>query len=352
MDEQTGSIGAITDTTDWRGPDMAGRSDWNRQITDAHMDEVRSALAGVTANGLQLGAFGKEDFPIPSFAEELAWVQEQLQTGPGFALLRGFPVDDFTDPELRLIYWGIGQHLGTPLAQSRHGDILGDVRDIGGTTKEEHGRGYTGKDELHFHSDGCDISGLFCLRVAKQGGLSQLVSAAAAHNEIARTRPDLLRVLYEPFYWSRRGQELPGDAPHYPQPVFAVEQGHFVARYLKSHIEWGHKSAAVALTPEQSEALQLFEDVTENPAFFLEKPFQPGDMQFANNLKVFHARTAFTDHDDARLKRHLLRLWLAPPNSPPLPQSFKAYYREIGAGAVRGGNQAWQGTTFQTTEVA
>ena len=108
MDEQTGSIGAITDTTDWRGPDMAGRSDWIRQITDAHMDEVRSALAGVTANGLQLGAFGKEDFPIPSFAEELAWVQEQLQTGPGFALLRGFPVDDFTVPELRLIYWGIG----------------------------------------------------------------------------------------------------------------------------------------------------------------------------------------------------------------------------------------------------
>ena len=132
--------------------------------------------------------------------------------------------------------------------------------------------------------------------------------------------------------------------------MFAVEQGHFVARYLKSHIEWGHKSASVALTPEQSEALQLFEDVTEDPAFFLEKPFHPGDMQFANNLKVFHAHTAFTDHDDSGMKRHLLRLWLAPPNSPPLPQSFKAYYREIGAGAVRGGNQAWPGTTFQTTK--
>ena len=340
----------ISDATEWRGPEMVGSDDWYHSFTDTHLAEVRSALTGVTGKGLELGAFGKDDFPLQSLSDELAWVRDQLQTGPGFAMLRGFPVADCTEPELRLIYWGIGQHLGTPLAQSRHGDLLGDVRDIGATAGAEHGRGYTGNDELYYHSDGCDITGLFCLNVAKQGGLSQLVSAAAAHNEIARRRPDLLAELYAPFYWSHRGQELPGTSPHYMQPVFAIEQGHFISRYLRSHIEWGHKSAEVDLTATQIEALDLLEAVTNDPAFTMEKTFAPGDMQFSNNLKVFHARTEFTDHDDPALKRHLLRMWLAVPNSPPLPESFKAFFRETGAGSLRGGNQAWQGTTFKTTE--
>ena len=42
MNGHPGSDPMITDATDWRRPDMAG----------------------VTANGRQLGAFGKEDFPI------------------------------------------------------------------------------------------------------------------------------------------------------------------------------------------------------------------------------------------------------------------------------------------------
>jgi hypothetical protein len=350
MAEQAAANEMITDSTEWRGPDMAGCGDWFHILSDGHVDEVARALAGITGKGLELGAFGKDDFPLPSLTHELAWVQEQLQTGPGFAILRGFPVADYTDAELRLIYWGMAQHLGTPMAQSRHGDILGDVRDIGGTTQAEHGRGYTGKDELSFHADGCDVTGLFCIKVAKKGGLSRLVSAAAAHNEIARRRPDLLAVLYQPFYWSHRGQELPGSPPHYPQPVFAIKQGHFVARFLKSHIEWGHKSAGVAMTAEQIEALELFEAVTHDPDLVLEKEFEPGDLQFSNNLKVFHARTEFEDHADPARKRHLLRIWLSVPNSPPLPESFQAYYREIGAGQVRGGNQAWQSTTFKTTE--
>ncbi|NQV54577.1 MAG: TauD/TfdA family dioxygenase [Rhodospirillales bacterium] len=340
----------IEDSTEWRGPDVAGRTDWLRSFNDVHIAEVADALAKVEAKGLGLGEFGREDFPLPSLSDELLWVREQLQDGRGFAMLRGFPVSDYTKDQLRLIYWGVGQHVGTPLAQSRHGDVLGDVSDIGGTSDAEKGRGYTGSDELTYHSDGCDITALFCLNVAKEGGLSQLVSAAALHNEIARRRPDLLKVLYAPYYWSHRGQELPGTSPHYRQPVFAVEKGFFVSRFLRSHIEWGHLSAGVEMTQDQNDALQLLEEISIDRDFMLEKEFQPGDMQFSNNLAVYHARTEFTDHEDEARKRHLLRMWLAVPNSRPLPESFKAYFRETGAGAVRGGNQAWQGTTYRTTE--
>jgi Taurine catabolism dioxygenase TauD, TfdA family len=39
----------------------------------------------------------------------------------------------------------------------------------------------------------------------------------------------------------------------------------------------------------------------------------PGDMQFVHNHTLLHDRTAFTDHDDPALKRHLLRAWITTP---------------------------------------
>ena len=36
----------------------------------------------------------------------------------------------------------------------------------------------------------------------------------------------------------------------------------------------------------------------------------PGQIEFLNNAWVVHRRTAFVDHDDADLKRHLVRIFL------------------------------------------
>ena len=45
---------------------------------------------------------------------------------------------------------------------------------------------------------------LLCLRRAKNGGLSTLVSSLAVHNVMAERRPDLLERLYQPFPGARR----------------------------------------------------------------------------------------------------------------------------------------------------
>ena len=37
---------------------------------------------------------------------------------------------------------------------------------------------------------------------------------------------------------------------------------------------------------------------------------RPGDMQFINNYHVMHGRTAYQDHREAGMIRHLKRLWL------------------------------------------
>jgi Taurine catabolism dioxygenase TauD, TfdA family len=51
----------------------------------------------------------------------------------------------------------------------------------------------------NFHIDRCDVVALLCLRRAKSGGLSTIVSSMAVHNVMAERRPDLLNVLAQKF---------------------------------------------------------------------------------------------------------------------------------------------------------
>jgi alpha-ketoglutarate-dependent taurine dioxygenase len=67
---------------------------------------------------------------------------------------------------------------------------------------------------------------------------------------------------------------------------------------------------APRLTAQQLEALELLEGIANDPSFYLQMEFQPGDIQLLNNAKILHAREAYTDYDDPAERRHLLRPWL------------------------------------------
>ena len=68
------------------------------------------------------------------------------------------------------------------------------------------------------------------------------------------------------------------------------------------------------------------EEVAAEPAWQVRFRQQPGDLLFLNNWVTLHRRTAFTDHEDPAQRRHILRLWLAMPNSRPLHPLFKDNY--------------------------
>jgi hypothetical protein len=51
------------------------------------------------------------------------------------------------------------------------------------------------KSPKPFHTDSGSILGLYCLGRASVGGQSKLASSSHIYNEIARSRPDLIRVL-------------------------------------------------------------------------------------------------------------------------------------------------------------
>ena len=68
----------------------------------------------------------------------------------------------------------------------------------------------------------------------------------------------------------------------------------------------------------------------------LRDALEPGDIQLLNNHVIYHGRTPFEDDADSGQDRLLLRLWLAMPNSRPLPEGHEVLWRDI-APAPRGG---------------
>jgi hypothetical protein len=52
--------------------------------------------------------------------------------------------------------------------------------------------------------------------------------------------------------------------------------------------------------------------IANDPRFFLDMDFSPGDIQLLNNASILHARTAYEDFVEPERRRHPLRLWLRP----------------------------------------
>ena len=176
---------------------------------------------------------------------------------------------------------------------------------------------YETNAQLPFHTDPSDVVGLLCLRRARQGGLSSLVSVAAVYNQMLEHYPQQLETLYRPVYYAHLGEDLPSLSP-----LFSYHQGKLAFRYLRQYIELGHDIMQTPLTAEQVEALDVLDSICAEPRMRLDMMLEPGDLQFANNYMVLHSRTGFEDFDEAQHRRKMLRLWLKMPNARELAADF------------------------------
>ena len=157
------------------------------------------------------------------------------------------------------------------------------------------------------------------------------------YNEFRRRRPDLLPILFAPIETDRRGEVPAGAIPYFRIPVFSWHAGLLSVIYQRQYIESARRFPDVApLTSRQIEALDLFDSLANDPALQMHMEFRPGDIQLVHNHTMLHDRTAFEDWPEPSRKRHLLRLWLAPPNARPLPQVFAERYGSVTQGE-RGG---------------
>ena len=321
----------------WYGPDLVRRPDWIEYLSATEIGEIESAVKKLGSESRDIVSISSEDFQLPTLAPRLRSLLDQVQNGRGFVLLRALPVETWTRREAAIGFFGIGTHLGKVRPQNAQGHVLGHVKDLGATSRDPTVRIYQTRERQTYHTDSADLVCLLCLRPAKSGGLSSLVSSVTIFNEMRRRRPDLLEVLFRPIETDRRGEALKGQKPYFKIPVFSWCEGFLSAIYQRQYIESARRFDDVSpLSAAQIEALDLFDSLANDPSLNLFMEFQPGDIQIVHNHTILHDRTAFEDWPEQERKRHLLRLWIAPMNARPLPPVYAERYGSVEPGH-RGG---------------
>jgi hypothetical protein len=322
----------------WYGPEVSGRTDWIVQLAASDVAEIRSALDAWKARPDRGPAPLKAaDFPLPQLAARLQTIRSELIDGRGFILIKGMPVRQWSHADSALAFIGLGAHLGLARSQNAKGHLLGHVRDVGLASTDPNVRIYQTHERQTFHTDSCDVVGLLCLRPARSGGDSLLVSSSTLYNEMRKRRPDLAAVLFEPVPTDRRGEIPAGMKPWFEIPVLNWYQGHLTALYQRQYVDSSQRlPEAPRLSAQQIEALDLFDALTNDPALHFSMRLDEGDMQFVHNHTMLHDRTAFEDWPDPAQRRYLLRLWLAVPGARALPPVFAQRYGSLTVGD-RGG---------------
>lgn len=322
----------------WYGAEIARRSDWIRPLTPAEVAELERAVAKLDATGIDIAAITAAHLHAPGLAPLVDEIRQATLHGRGFILVRGIPVQQWSVRQCAIAYFGLGTLLGEPVSQNAMGHILGHVKDIGADYAKPVHRGYQTAARLPYHCDSSDLVALLCLKPAKAGGKSSLVSSWALYNEMLARHPDLLPELLRPVHRDRRGEVPAGAEEWYAVPVFSpMPGGGLVATYVRSAMKKAQRFPEVPRsTPALEAACDALDALAEDPAIHLDMDFRPGDMQFVSNHWIMHSRTAYEDFPEPENRRHLFRLWLACEDGPPLPESYTAVWQ----GATTNGRPA------------
>lgn len=343
----------------WEAKTLQQDQSWVIGITDSHRQELSEALDAfkswaqqrkLTAQWLHGNMLPTADtFPLPTLGPLLRQAQHELEEGYGLFLLRDFPADGWNPKDLQLLYAGTLSHIGTARPQTVFGEMVQELRDVGQASLIER-RGSKHNRALALHNDPSDVVSFLCIQPAYSGGIGQFASSVSIHNALLATMPEVMETLYQPFDWAyqeylfvRTGanqQYLP-KRDFYPMPIFTSAEGKLACKYSRFYIDQAQQMPGVpALSKNQQAALDALEAEMANPRWQFAIPYARGDLVVINNYVCFHGRTPFIDRaGNEELRRHMLRLWLATPNSRALASSWleQVFYPRVAAGSIRGG---------------
>ncbi|MCP5432536.1 MAG: TauD/TfdA family dioxygenase [Alphaproteobacteria bacterium] len=329
----------VRDASAWTGADLAADTSWRVAIGEEQRASLLAGLAVVQERGLWLPQMSAADFPVDAALKDLVGrIRSDVRDGRGFIVLDGFPVEELSVDEIRLMYWGLALQLGTCLSQDARAALVADVWDRG-TIKTPLKRVYGTKRRAPLHVDLADVVGLLCVRQAASGAPTTLASSAAVYNDFLRERPELLPALYEGFVWDRFNENKPTEEATSGRriPVFSYAGGQLSCRYNRPWMTGPFERAGRKPTNEETVVFDTFDAFADRNRLVVE--LRPGQLYFASNYTVLHGRAEYAEETrDLAEKRHMLRIWLNMPGM----RSF-ADEDTVRFGLMRHGNLGWTG---------
>jgi hypothetical protein len=290
--------------------------DWLFRFDRACQIELETIVEELRANPLPTILLTPDLFEFNACRAVMGRVREALTTGVSFAVVDRIPVDAISVEEAKSLYWILSSLIARPVAQKLDGTMIYDVHDTGMQALPGSGiRPDKTNVDLTFHNDNAynrcmpQFVGLFCMRQAKSGGLSRLMSFQSAHNALLEDYPDLLPRFYRPFHFDRQKEFFPGEHPIFSAPMFEYD-GRLRARLAPYQVRNGYAMLNEPVDGETASAIAALDEVFSRAALIAEQFMEAGQIQYVNNLEIGHSRTGFVDHDDPALRRYLVRLWL------------------------------------------
>jgi alpha-ketoglutarate-dependent taurine dioxygenase len=314
--EDTGMIDQpIEGASAWRRADIESVN-YRVVLSPACLDEIRRAADEMRAHPLPTILRSPADFDLTNCHAAMAEVRHILTAGVRFAVVDRLPLDELGDEEAQAIYWLLSSMVARPVAQKLDGTMIYNVWDTGKQALPGSGvRPDSTNIEIRFHIDNAynttppEFVGLLCLRTAKSGGISRVLSFHTVYNRLLAQHRELLPRLYRPFWFDRQREFFPGEPETFFAPVF--EDGEELrARFSVHQINSGYAMKGEPVDNEGAAALAAMLEVFEDPALAIDFEFAPGEIQFVDNRTLGHSRTEYEDHPEPERRRHLIRLWL------------------------------------------
>ncbi|KAN0064057.1 hypothetical protein ACQY0O_003667 [Thecaphora frezii] len=311
----------------WNGPELQQQTEkWLYTVTDSDKQEVVDALKHFQSLQLSFDDISRATFPLKgAFAKRLEQASEEIHNGIGLVVLRGFEPKQWKREEQIIVYAGIASYIGDERLRQQKDRAIVHLRDLTKFKADERPaitvKGQTNGNQVA-HTDTGDVVGLFTLGRAEKGGVSQLSSIGQAYNWFATNRPDILLRLTSPT-WEWEGQA--------PSPLFHHHAGRILAQYARRpwfpfYEDKGRRGNTPELPYDKHVALDAIHFIAEQG--FLNIDLQEGDVEFFNNLQVFHARTY--SEDSEQNARHLLRIWVRnEEKAVPLPEVLQERWKAI-----------------------
>jgi alpha-ketoglutarate-dependent taurine dioxygenase len=300
----------------WKRADIS-EADYRVKLDGSCLDEIRRVVDEIRAHPLPTILRTPADFDMTNCHAAMAEVRRILKHGVRFAVVDRLPVEELSKAEAETVYWLLASIVARPVAQKLDGTMIYDVHDTGQQALPGSGiRPDKTNIEIRFHIDNAynttppEIVGLLCLRTARSGGVSRVLSFHTVHNELLARHKAVLPRLYQPFWFDRQREFFPGEPDTFFAPVFEDDGEELKARFSVHQINSGYAMQGRPLDNEGAAALAATLEVFEDPNLSIDFEFRPGEIQFVDNRTLGHSRTEFEDWPDPERRRHLVRIWL------------------------------------------